>query len=1087
MAFRKQGALIERVNSTATAAGTTTLLNNSITYQQFTGTTTQTVVLPDATTCPIGLQFTILNRSTGAVTVNFNGGSLAKLIAAGTQATFRIISNGSSAGTWDVSNETSGASTVSLSALEKLGALAALSSTLYGDSQANTKILNISPEEMGGDYWITTTALPVTIEQGGFFSLNNFGYSTGGLDTSSHTYTSSLRFNDDTSFWTVKTGPNAARFGHGAYENGMVAGGFNSVVLTSSELYNDSLDSWATKSSLPTGNYYSGAFFLSGYPYICGGSNGANNKLVESYSVASDVWVTRQPMTNAHAEATSGYVSGFGYVAMDTSFTTGSERYNDILNVWTTFASLATGRSGAADFVSSGAWYVAGGYTGSASAVVEENVPDLGAIFRTKTSLSTARNGFNHGISLNGLGYAVGGAIGATVQSIVEQYKNFNYFSMGSFAKSNVAPSSLYVAVALNNNAFLNVPVQVRTDGDVWKYLNGNKDSAIKNGETLSTKLQPAGTGYATGGAAGGAPFTVAERYNIAANTWEVRTSLGTGTTQAAGLYLNGLGYTIGGFDNVSTAFNTNYQYDEIVNAYTAKAVLTSARCSMPGLGLNGFGYIWGGQNTGTFTEQSTNYQYNPTLDSWATKAALLFADSQFGVFNTYNQGFMFGGHAFASATNATSYYNDAADSWTAKATMATARHAPAGISLNGFGYAVAGYSPGPAILNSVEKYNVLTNAWSTLSSTLNTTRGRHGSFMAGGYGHVMGGEIGAYTATTEQYNDASSVWTNKTSMGTARSFLSSDAPGPYRNYEIRVGVPAYLISGTNIQFITKASLATNRAQSNGGYVGGKEISTGNGNNTMEYYDRFLNAWLFGPSPSNVGGNSQHGFNLYGFWYAMGTPSNSGTQNFNFDVNAWTTRATENQPRAAMGPSAGQTLNGFGLIGGGGDNGGTTTYPAEESYNSVTNAWTTKASRSNTSTNYASAFIADGFLFALPGMEASRTTGSNGVDRFNDSSNSWVTRNVYPLSSFDTGYGVNINGTPYALTGRASTSSTANCYRYNPGIDSFTSITNYPVATNYIGGAPSGLFFGGTATTNSAYQFVDSVKDFILGAGLRVS
>lgn len=89
--------------TTATAGTTTTLTVSSAPLQQFTGSTTQTVTLPSATTLTNGWQFQIFNRSTGVVTVNANGGGLLQAMAAGTQATYTLIANGTSAGTWDVS------------------------------------------------------------------------------------------------------------------------------------------------------------------------------------------------------------------------------------------------------------------------------------------------------------------------------------------------------------------------------------------------------------------------------------------------------------------------------------------------------------------------------------------------------------------------------------------------------------------------------------------------------------------------------------------------------------------------------------------------------------------------------------------------------------------------------------------------------------------------------------------------------------------------------------------------------------------------------------------------------------------------
>lgn len=88
--------------TTATAAGTTTLTVSSAMQQFFTGTTTQTVVLPNATTLQNGHQFHIDNDSTGLVTVQYNGGTTALAMAGLTNVLFTLTSNGTSAGTWDI-------------------------------------------------------------------------------------------------------------------------------------------------------------------------------------------------------------------------------------------------------------------------------------------------------------------------------------------------------------------------------------------------------------------------------------------------------------------------------------------------------------------------------------------------------------------------------------------------------------------------------------------------------------------------------------------------------------------------------------------------------------------------------------------------------------------------------------------------------------------------------------------------------------------------------------------------------------------------------------------------------------------------
>jgi hypothetical protein len=102
----KSNAYINTVTTTATAAGTTTLTVASTEFQQFTGATTQTLVLPDATTLQVGQSFNISNRSTGIVTVNANGGTLIQSMAAGSQVVLTLITNGSAPGVWDAAYST---------------------------------------------------------------------------------------------------------------------------------------------------------------------------------------------------------------------------------------------------------------------------------------------------------------------------------------------------------------------------------------------------------------------------------------------------------------------------------------------------------------------------------------------------------------------------------------------------------------------------------------------------------------------------------------------------------------------------------------------------------------------------------------------------------------------------------------------------------------------------------------------------------------------------------------------------------------------------------------------------------------------
>ena len=115
MASFEYGGLVLQEAVIATAAGTTTLVNTSKQNEIFTGSTTQTIVLPDATTMSVGQFFNIFNQSSGALTLHFNGGAAFtdasgksySNVPANSSLTIALQTNGTSAGTWAVTSAAS--------------------------------------------------------------------------------------------------------------------------------------------------------------------------------------------------------------------------------------------------------------------------------------------------------------------------------------------------------------------------------------------------------------------------------------------------------------------------------------------------------------------------------------------------------------------------------------------------------------------------------------------------------------------------------------------------------------------------------------------------------------------------------------------------------------------------------------------------------------------------------------------------------------------------------------------------------------------------------------------------------------------
>lgn len=100
--FVQGNNLIETPSVTTTSGTAVNLSYASQTVQGFTGSSNQTVVLPDATTLPIGRAFEFFNMSTGTITINDNSSGLQRTLAPSEHAKLVLTAKGSAAGTWMV-------------------------------------------------------------------------------------------------------------------------------------------------------------------------------------------------------------------------------------------------------------------------------------------------------------------------------------------------------------------------------------------------------------------------------------------------------------------------------------------------------------------------------------------------------------------------------------------------------------------------------------------------------------------------------------------------------------------------------------------------------------------------------------------------------------------------------------------------------------------------------------------------------------------------------------------------------------------------------------------------------------------------
>lgn len=1103
--FKKNYGLIERLTITATSGGTLTLANNSRTYQQLTGTLTHTVTLPQANSaspneCPISLEFVVMNRSTGAVTVNYFGGSLAKTISANSQATFHLTDNSTSTGTWDVTNETSsGGGAATLSALEKLGALAGLSGELYQDSETYSTKINVNIEEaVGGDFWTTKTSVSAAKDSMSSFAINGFVYSFGGRVSSTNQAVTE-RFYDDNNYWLLRGNMNnVRRVAQGmAGTKGYAVGGFDSAVTSSVESYNDSTNAWANVTSLPTAKGAPAGGFYDGYGYSIGGFTGTTTALTEivTYNETANAWYTRSPMVTGRYRLGGLLSPSFLYTAGG-SITGGNasavtEYYNSITNSSATVTSMPNNKDYATSFVANGTGYMMSGSDGVTN-VVATNFKlnfSLGTWSSTGATMSVGRyDAAESGVSLNGNGYAVAGTNSGNAQTAtVESYASAAFVAIPILKKTTTVPTSVLVSADING-VVTSLPARLRSDGDAWKYLTANVDSALKLNETVSAKFAESGLHYITSGSSNAAGTTATastEFYNLGTNAWVSRQAQTAAVTQVGGFHLGGLGYSFGGTAAyvAANALSTVYSYSDITNIWSLlSSGLLSARWKMAGGVLNGFGYSVGGRNTSN-TQVATVDQFSSTTGTWTNKQSLTAAgDNLLGAPAVAGQ-IMIAGGFNGAAMSRMELYSDVTNTWSTKTSLNTAVLDTTATALNTFGYVVGGQNSGGTTVATLQQYSYATNAWAT-KTAMGQVRGMAGVNIFNGNIHAATGYDGSTNtvATSEAYNDAANSWSNTASVNTARwGSPGGFAPSPYRNYELQVGLPTYLASLGGNQYIARANL--NTAVDTGGCVNldSKTYAFGA---SAQIYTPTLNTWTnFVAYPS--GGGSVISFSLAGRAFGGDGNNTSTWRTFNPYSNAWATITSGNFARERTNQYNGVSFNGFGYVVGGDTSG---TYRVEsEQYNNSTNAWTTKGSLGSTELTLSmGGVLGNGYWLAVSGYGVAR---NNLVYSFNDSTGNWTSKSGYPITVAGVS-SMNLNGNVLTFGGfNSSNVAQTSAYKYNEVADVWITQTSLGSAEEDANSDFTGMLLGGYngAALSTTQQVVPAIKNVVLGAGLRVS
>jgi N-acetylneuraminic acid mutarotase len=212
-------------------------------------------------------------------------------------------------------------------------------------------------------------------------------------------------------------------------------GGANSAgtALKTVQAYNPATNSWTTKAALPAARPFgNGATHISGTIYVPGGQDAAGviTRTLYAYKISTNLWSAKANMPVFSGCGGSGVISGKLYVFSGcTKTATGPQtaagllhRYDPSTNVWTTLRAAPAVHVGPAVSVVAGKLYVAGGNSGSGTAINRVDVYNPATnSWSSAAAMPTARVGAA-GALVGGKFYVIGGRSGPTYYNTVEVY-----------------------------------------------------------------------------------------------------------------------------------------------------------------------------------------------------------------------------------------------------------------------------------------------------------------------------------------------------------------------------------------------------------------------------------------------------------------------------------------------------------------------------------------------------------------------------------------------------------------------------------------------------------------------------------------
>ncbi len=209
------------------------------------------------------------------------------------------------------------------------------------------------------------------------------------------------------------------------------------------------------------------------YGYIATGYTNTEISTTERYDDVLDTWVLRTPHGWGNFVMSAFTLQNLGYITTGYSYGNLVSKFDDVSNTWSSSdSSLINGRYGAGDFSLGGSGYVCGGYASTPVGNIERS-DSIGRNWSNIGSLTTPRV-LPTGFVNNNNGYIAAGSTPSGYTNTVERYDGSTWSNIGNISLPKAYLSSFtlgttsYICGGIDQTETITYDTVDKFDGNVW-------------------------------------------------------------------------------------------------------------------------------------------------------------------------------------------------------------------------------------------------------------------------------------------------------------------------------------------------------------------------------------------------------------------------------------------------------------------------------------------------------------------------------------------------------------------------------------------------------------------------------------------